>query len=1203
GLYIGGEDKGIFDLTSPKKFPIPNIGEVTVALPTLGVTAGLAPGSDRVLHGENLSRVFELQADFEKLIPFIGPFLHPNFGVLEIDLLSLSGGPTISVYQDQTFTPDPWVRLNFSESVLVDGNLQKSVEFPLGEPISWTPVFSGSDEIIVKPEYMLRNTFSNETGISFGVTATMDAIGINSPIIPGGKLDPLIHVGPVEEQLLRVPLLDPDPWTIPIEDVMGDEITILKDNSDFRHLRFESTSYQGKQNGEDIYDLTFVQDLAGGGTRQLHVVAAGESYYPEEMLLDTNEPPEVFRSTTDIIVTDPDTNESINLGRYIIGADMSQYTAFNLPADGPTVYATDEVGNITATLHVSPLPDLNEVDLDPTTHPILGGPSTTVINSYAQSETVVEEIDVRDGVVATVLARSGDVTPRGDGTFTEFHLAKQFNQPWEQAYVALTDVGDAIIPAVDTQFRDGTTREGVYRTSGTVLRANVVEADSTVGGDKITINRLKMSASRSGAVAFATDDVNTRLFISTADRLTEYLQTGTQLPQNAGTVVSVQDVHSVNRNEQVLVSMVTRDASGSEHLGAYRVAAGQFESLVVAGESLPETGTVESVTAYDMNDAGQALVRARGTADALYRVDGRTLTPLAVGNQTDAAGNQFFSFTASARSINQSGQTTFGGNVLTPNDTRVQPFVAVHDGNANKLIAVQFQTQTEEGHTIGRPSPGTINDAGHVAFFDDQGLYAYADDKLRTIARGNQATPDGTNVFYPGDGSFGNLLTTPLLNNSDHIAFYADFGANDFSYASGGIFLYDGSNVVEIARRGADLAGGTIRDLTLNDLNDDMQLAYTAILEDDREVVVRFEPLLFWKTAGSGIWDDRQNWSLNVEPNAAYDVFIGSDVPVSVTTGAGEHNVRTLAIGAEGGATSALSLSTDSHLSATRGVEILPNGVLAGNGTIDGNVVNNGGIVAPGMSPGRLRVNGNFVQLDDSQLLLEINGSDSGEYDVLEVSGDVTLAGDVYFQISDDFVLTSDLSLDLIHFTGQLDVSAANFFVLGNATNVRIASYQAAGTFGVSVHLGSGVIGDFNDNGVLDAADLDLLAQAQVNGNGTYDLTGDGVADYADRLFWVNDLYGTWMGDANLDGEFNSSDLVVVFAAGKYEQGAVANWNEGDWDGDFDFDSTDLVMAFIDGGYELGRRPALAEVPEPMGLTSILFGLLSWIGFFVRRRV
>ncbi len=59
------------------------------------------------------------------------------------------------------------------------------------------------------------------------------------------------------------------------------------------------------------------------------------------------------------------------------------------------------------------------------------------------------------------------------------------------------------------------------------------------------------------------------------------------------------------------------------------------------------------------------------------------------------------------------------------------------------------------------------------------------------------------------------------------------------------------------------------------------------------------------------------------------------------------------------------------------------------------------------------------------------------------------------------------------------------------------------------------------------------------------------------------------VGDANLDGIFDSSDLVLVFQSGKYEDAAAtdATFADGDWNEDGLFDSTDLVLAFQSGAY------------------------------------
>ena len=123
---------------------------------------------------------------------------------------------------------------------------------------------------------------------------------------------------------------------------------------------------------------------------------------------------------------------------------------------------------------------------------------------------------------------------------------------------------------------------------------------------------------------------------------------------------------------------------------------------------------------------------------------------------------------------------------------------------------------------------------------------------------------------------------------------------------------------------------------------------------------------------------------------------------------------------------------------------------------------------------------------------------------------------------------------------------------------------------------GSTLLGDYNANGSLDAADLDLQAVAIDEGQNpaAYDLNNDDLVNYDDRLVWVEQLKNTYIGDANLDGEFNSADFVQVFVAGLYETQQAATWEQGDWDGNRLFDSSDFVAAFVGGGYELGPRAA-----------------------------
>ena len=117
-------------------------------------------------------------------------------------------------------------------------------------------------------------------------------------------------------------------------------------------------------------------------------------------------------------------------------------------------------------------------------------------------------------------------------------------------------------------------------------------------------------------------------------------------------------------------------------------------------------------------------------------------------------------------------------------------------------------------------------------------------------------------------------------------------------------------------------------------------------------------------------------------------------------------------------------------------------------------------------------------------------------------------------------------------------------------------------------------------------ADLDLLSAAIAFGNhpSGFDLTDDGFVNLDDQNAWLVAAGAANLpsgrpyplGDANLDGLFDSADFVQVFQAGKYEDGIEDNavWSTGDWNGDGDFDSADFVAAFQTGLYDVNSEPA-----------------------------
>ena len=159
------------------------------------------------------------------------------------------------------------------------------------------------------------------------------------------------------------------------------------------------------------------------------------------------------------------------------------------------------------------------------------------------------------------------------------------------------------------------------------------------------------------------------------------------------------------------------------------------------------------------------------------------------------------------------------------------------------------------------------------------------------------------------------------------------------------------------------------------------------------------------------------------------------------------------------------------------------------------------------------------------------------------------------------------------------------------------------------------VHGDLDDDDLLTVIDLESLTDAVRNKSDLlrFDFDRSGVVDQDDRTVWVEQIKQTYFGDSNLDGEFSTQDLVVVFTAGQYEDNIVGNstWATGDWNGDGEFNSSDFVRAMQSPGFELGPRDTsafapinvagdtvVAVVPEP---TATLFSLLGILGLILIR--
>jgi len=128
---------------------------------------------------------------------------------------------------------------------------------------------------------------------------------------------------------------------------------------------------------------------------------------------------------------------------------------------------------------------------------------------------------------------------------------------------------------------------------------------------------------------------------------------------------------------------------------------------------------------------------------------------------------------------------------------------------------------------------------------------------------------------------------------------------------------------------------------------------------------------------------------------------------------------------------------------------------------------------------------------------------------------------------------------------------------------------------------GHDVVNDVDGDGEPSTADVQAIYQRFGSDDARADFDGNGIVDAADVDVYVQDVLAIAYGDVNLDGHYNSSDLVEMFTAGAYEQDVEAGWGEGDFDGDGRFTTSDLVLAQASGCYEAEEWGCIiAETPE-----------------------
>jgi hypothetical protein len=144
----------------------------------------------------------------------------------------------------------------------------------------------------------------------------------------------------------------------------------------------------------------------------------------------------------------------------------------------------------------------------------------------------------------------------------------------------------------------------------------------------------------------------------------------------------------------------------------------------------------------------------------------------------------------------------------------------------------------------------------------------------------------------------------------------------------------------------------------------------------------------------------------------------------------------------------------------------------------NGNLVNQGGTLAPGNSVGATSISGNYTQQSAATLKLEIGGVFLGQWDVVTVEGnanldgaiEVTLTGGFQPVIGNSFTV---LSTNVGNIGGQFDTEV--FPIFGGLTFDLVYNPKS-----VALHVVAASVlpGDLNENGVVDAADYVVWRKA-----------------------------------------------------------------------------------------------------------------------------
>lgn len=227
-------------------------------------------------------------------------------------------------------------------------------------------------------------------------------------------------------------------------------------------------------------------------------------------------------------------------------------------------------------------------------------------------------------------------------------------------------------------------------------------------------------------------------------------------------------------------------------------------------------------------------------------------------------------------------------------------------------------------------------------------------------------------------------------------------------------------------------------------------------------------------------------------------------------------------------------------LNAGTEIQNTEHGRIAGTGTVNARVVGPGSI-SPGLSPGTLTINGDLELEAGGALEIEFAGlTPDTEHDVLVVTGDMTIEGQVVLKFIDGFAPSQGEAFEFLVTTGNADLTAAQFDV----------------------------------RNLLPGFEFDIAPSA----------TGIMMTALSDGVF-------AYPGDINLDGTVDRTDAALF--AQHFGTPTDSTWSTGDFDDDGATTVADLAMLQTHLGQSIVASQSTAAVPEPSSAALLLCGLAA----------